>query len=202
MLFRSEGIDFVDHRVQSAREFLNQEGYSTRDFSLYTADMNNMRNVIKDGSIDLLIAINVTMLKDDDISQFAKEIVRVLSSGGKAIIGTAFERSFSDSLKENGKVFLENGDRLIFIKNGKQSLGDVAPGGIDFNAKNINIEIQDSKVKSQNETQIPDTIFQNIDFTNIEGLVPVIINIVPITNFYQVMGLEPEGERIDQLSLK
>ncbi len=63
-------------------------------------------------------------------------------------------------------------------------------GGIDFNAENMNVTTKGDEI----DFNIP-LDMQNIDFTNIEGFVPIIINIAPATNIYQLLGLdEPEGE--------
>ena len=57
-------------------------------------------------------------------------------------------------------------------------------GGIDFNAENMNITTRGGEI----DFEIP-VDMQNINLENIEGLIPVIINIVPVTNVYQILGL-------------
>jgi SAM-dependent methyltransferase len=228
-LKKVHGIDFVDKRVASARSFLEAKGYDNHDFPLYTADMRDMRDFIVDDSVDLVSAVNVTMQDDDNIDGFADEIVRILRPGGVALILTVFDRFFVDHLKQKGKVLLESNGRLVFVKNEEPGGDDAGPGGtgpstslqsdeqgeqdvggVDFSAENMNVEIQNSRVKSQSENQQlnesnerfnPQTLYPSIplDLDSIQGLTPVIINIAPITNFYQVMGLTKE--HIDQVSL-
>jgi len=67
-------------------------------------------------------------------------------------------------------------------------------GGIDFNAQNMNVETTGNAI----DFALPDNITAD-SLMNIKGLTPVIINITPITSFYQVMGLAEE--HIDQVSL-
>ncbi|MFA6378517.1 MAG: methyltransferase domain-containing protein, partial [Candidatus Omnitrophota bacterium] len=189
------GVDFVDSRVKSAADFLTGMGYSMQDFPLHTADMNNMEDVVQDGSVDLVVAINVTMMSWDNIDGFAKEIVRILRPGGKAFIGTAFGASFKNYLEKNGKIFFHSGDRLIFVKGGEKDQEDAIKGGIDFNAQNMNLEATGVDINFV----LPQDITAE-SLRNIEGLVPVIINITPITNFYQVMGLQEKI--VGELSLK
>jgi len=64
-----------------------------------------------------------------------------------------------------------------------------APGGIDMNQIDINkegpgVDIQFTPQEMQN-------ILQN----GIDGLAPVIINIVPVTNILPLLGLEPQTPR-------
>lgn len=189
------GVDFVDSRVKSAADFLIEKGYSLQDFPLHTADMNNMKDVAQDSSIDLAVAVNVTMLPDDNIDGFAKEIVRILRPGGKAFIGMAFGASFKNYLEKNGKIFFYSGDRLIFVKGDEKDQEDATKGGIDFNAQNMNLEATGVDI---NFALPQDMTAESL--RNIEGLAPVIINITPITNFYQVMGLQEKI--VGELSLK
>lgn len=74
---------------------------------------------------------------------------------------------------------------------------DQAPGGIDFNAKNMNVEI-----KGQGVDFVVPPELQGIDLNAIEGVVPVIINIVPIANIFQALGLSPEDEQHIRQSLE
>ncbi|MDP8266336.1 MAG: hypothetical protein P9M07_05260 [Candidatus Aceula meridiana] len=62
-----------------------------------------------------------------------------------------------------------------------------APGGIDFNPQALDLQIQGEGV----EFELPVEL-QGIDFNNIEGFVPVIINITPVTNIWTLMGLNKE----------
>ena len=61
-----------------------------------------------------------------------------------------------------------------------------APGGIDFNPKNFNLETQGEGIEF-NPTFDP----AQLEKIKIEGLSPVIINIVPITNLPLLMGIAP-----------
>ena len=64
-------------------------------------------------------------------------------------------------------------------------LGDQAmatPGGIDFNAKNLNLKEQGSS------SEMPFTISTQGD--QINGILPVIIKITPVTNLPSLLGVE------------
>ena len=76
----------------------------------------------------------------------------------------------------------------------KQSSSGLIPqvegreGGIDFKAENMDVTIKGDEI----DFAMPANM--NIEsLMNAEGLVPIIINIVPVTNFYKLLGLD-EGE--------
>ncbi|MFA6378923.1 MAG: hypothetical protein WCX16_03980, partial [Candidatus Omnitrophota bacterium] len=62
-------------------------------------------------------------------------------------------------------------------------------GGIDFNSKNINVEIKGQAI----DVALPDGITEE-NLMNAQGFVPVIINIVPVTNLYHLLGLAQEED--------
>jgi hypothetical protein len=61
-------------------------------------------------------------------------------------------------------------------------------GGIDFNAKNMNVKTSGEKM----DFTLPENMTVE-NLMNAEGFVPVIINIVPITDFYGLLGLSKEN---------
>lgn len=65
-------------------------------------------------------------------------------------------------------------------------------GGIDFNAANLNLQIK----RDENGVPLPLNL-QPIDKINIEGFIPVIINIVPMTNIAPLLGIaEPQQKKL------
>ena len=64
-----------------------------------------------------------------------------------------------------------------------------APGGIDMNAQNMQMNEQGQKVDMQFDPAMIEQ-FKNGDFT---GLTPVILNITPIANIKPLLGLAPES---------
>jgi len=69
------------------------------------------------------------------------------------------------------------------------------PGGIDFTDKTLNLQIKRDK------DGVPLSIdLQPIQTMNIDGLMPVIIQITPIINLPLLMGME-DKEEIRQLSM-
>jgi hypothetical protein len=63
-------------------------------------------------------------------------------------------------------------------------------GGIDFNRESMNLQ-----TKGDNLEFIIPPEFEGIDLNSIEGFVPVIIQITPITNIFPLLGLTPEEEQ-------
>jgi len=67
-------------------------------------------------------------------------------------------------------------------------LGDNV-GGIDFNANNLHMKTQGEEIKFTFPSNL-----QGIIPNSIDGVIPVIINIIPITNFSTLLGLNEEKE--------
>lgn len=86
---------------------------------------------------------------------------------------------------------LEEGDR------DKAQLADEwgqTPGGIDFNSTNLNLKEQGQG----SDINFSFEALQNIQPNAVNGILPIIINITPIANFYQLLGLS-EKQPTDQL---
>ena len=67
------------------------------------------------------------------------------------------------------------------------------PGGIDLNPQAIEMD------KSGNGVDFPVPAFDPTQFQNIEGFLPIIINISPITNIPLLLGLAPAKPISDRL---
>jgi len=63
-------------------------------------------------------------------------------------------------------------------------------GGIDFNPNNLNLKQQGQEIKFD----LPAFDPQNIQPESINGILPVIINIIPVTNFPLLLGLVDQEE--------
>jgi len=70
------------------------------------------------------------------------------------------------------------------------------PGGIDFNPNSLNLTEQGEKI----EINLPSLNLQDIQSNTIDGILPVIINITPITNFPMLLGISEESEEEELLS--
>ncbi|MCK4829606.1 hypothetical protein KA005_78505, partial [bacterium] len=70
-----------------------------------------------------------------------------------------------------------------------------SPGGIDLNPRNIDIKTRGDGIK----IQFP-SFNQNLPINIIDGFVPVIINITPITNIPFLLGVESESLKEPQLT--
>lgn len=68
-------------------------------------------------------------------------------------------------------------------------------GGIDFNANNFNLKEQGQKV----DINFSLDSLQNIEPAKVNGILPVIINITPVTNFPLLLGLS-QDKKEEQLS--
>jgi len=75
---------------------------------------------------------------------------------------------------------------------------DDGVGGIDFNPNNLDLQQQGQNV----DFQFNNTILHNIQPNSIQGILPVIINITPITNFAPLLGLadDQESQQLSQLA--
>jgi hypothetical protein len=69
------------------------------------------------------------------------------------------------------------------------------PGGIDLNPEKINMETRGEKI----QFDMPES-FRNMDPSTIEGFIPVIINITPVTSIPLLLGVTEE-EKQNDLSL-
>ncbi len=71
------------------------------------------------------------------------------------------------------------------------------PGGIDFNSNNLNLKEQGQG----DEFNFSFDKLQNIQPNAVNGILPVIINITPVTNFPALLGLsqDDESEQLSQL---
>lgn len=73
-------------------------------------------------------------------------------------------------------------------------LSAAVPGGIDFNANNLNLSTRGDEIK----LNIPADL-QGLEPAAVDGVTPIIINIVPIVNFPLLLGVSQPGHP-DQLS--
>jgi SAM-dependent methyltransferase len=80
---RVTGIDISDRMLATARELLNKHGLAN-EVELYKADAQNL-TMISSGSVDVCIALGLVEYLDDD-EHLLREINRILTTGGTAII--------------------------------------------------------------------------------------------------------------------
>ncbi|MDP8266999.1 MAG: hypothetical protein P9M07_08705 [Candidatus Aceula meridiana] len=72
--------------------------------------------------------------------------------------------------------------------------GQDLKGGIDLDSANLDMDIQGEAI----EFEMPQGL-QGIDPAQIQGFIPVIINITPIANFYSMLEI-PEEEQLSMLA--
>ncbi|MDO8580133.1 MAG: hypothetical protein Q7S13_01470 [Candidatus Omnitrophota bacterium] len=85
--------------------------------------------------------------------------------------------------------YLSGPNRLEDTPEDQAMLGQ-KPGGIDFNAKNLNLKEQGQG----QEINFSLDSLQNIQPDQVNGILPVIINIVPVTNLPLLLGLSQDNE--------
>ena len=89
------------------------------------------------------------------------------------------------------------GGKIIYAKKETPASQTQPPGGIDLNPALFTMEVR------RDEDGIPLPLPQQpIYDLNFDGFIPVIIDVVPITNLNMMLGGEVNFEKVDQLSRK
>ncbi|MDD3374224.1 MAG: hypothetical protein PHY73_00680, partial [Candidatus Omnitrophica bacterium] len=124
------------------------------------------------------------------ISKNNQEFWQIVSNEGTKKVVNDFLFSPSDFLK-NLKLNIKAG-----LQDSAKTTGGIDPaetasldmkGGIDFNAENMNVTTKGDEI----DFNIP-LDMQNITSSSIEGFVPIIINITPVTDFMGLLGLKKD----------
>jgi len=122
---------------------------------------------------------------------------------GKQVIADWFETATHQAIRYKRKLEVssspmatnnEQRDTSAKHRFGKDEKDDI--GGINLNANQLNIETQGKGI----DFDIPISLesLQNIP---LQGLSPVIYQIIPVTNFNLLLGLEDQEEEVDQSEL-
>ncbi len=132
-----------------------------------------------------------TLWKEKRINNDLSTLTKIVNENSDKIFLSSIRNNagFTEHTVEVNRKYLSSEDDVYVIelysqKGASSPVGNDRYGGIDFNANNFNIETKGQGV----DFDIPLGI-ENMDLTNIEGLTPVIINITPVTNFYNLLGL-------------
>jgi len=87
------------------------------------------------------------------------------------------------------QVVIDRGARFVAEGNYGETLMKVRrEGGINFNPENLNLETRGGGIN------IPQVDMQQLENMQIDGFVPVIINITPVTNLMMILGLTDDKE--------
>ena len=146
------------------------------------------------------IYIGSRVIAQDMFTRFEKEGIEskeafrdlraFLEEGAREKPGVLIERFLGRSVQRDPFFrWLGIGDNAV----AKEGAGDKAAftkGGIDFNAEALKMNEQGTKF----EFQFDDKALQNIDPATIKGIQPVIINVTPVTNFFQLLGMTGEQD--------
>jgi len=116
----------------------------------------------------------------------------VLQARPVTALRKAVERGI-DILLRSDKSGIDSSD---LTKDGDAAMIDEV-GGIDFNPDSLRLEIKGERI----QFDISDEAIrmQNIQ---IDGLTPMIIQVIPITNLPLLLGVKEEEDKIDQLSMR
>jgi len=208
-------------KIKDCRKYISKDrsGSVKNILGEFSYRKESVSKKIPDHSQDIVV-IETGALSDpypeSDAKEIFREALRVIKPGGKLIAGTiglwtSFERTGAENVMiqvlqeenfENTEVKLisdyefEKGlvDGVsiyeVTLSDKKILSNTEAPGntgGIDFVKDNWELETKGEGI----EFEIPAEL-QGIDFDSIQGFVPIIINIVPITNILSILGLNGE----------
>jgi hypothetical protein len=183
--------------------------YVVKALSIFLAD-KEIQRIHKEGKAVPKVMINAIIDKSLSDNTW-KKLKEKEERSARVLVRSVIENISSSGLVQKGAETFSNFD-LDQASTGASS-GIQTPGGIDFNAKNMKVKTSGEGLAAVNSEgylvssdgkrldtsdQIPDTvsIFQNINWDNIQGFVPVIINIVPVTDFYGLLGLaNPQAQK-------
>ena len=119
---------------------------------------------------------------------FGERIYEVKNKIGKTKVFSLEEVKTKEIL--SGRISSRSSSQ-IEEKQSKKSQLEAQPasatGGIDFNAENMNVTTRGDEINFN----IPIDM-QNIDFINFQGFVPIVVDIVPVTNFIGLLGLDDQ----------
>jgi len=147
---------------------------------------------------------NIMIYRDFD----GKITAKIIDTGGLIDYSdpVRWVKQINENLIKPVKVFADNKDFIVkedifeIIRNflGENFVDvdswDSDVGGIDFNAENMNVTTTGESI----DFNVP-LDMQGVDFSNVEGFIPIIINIAPVTNVNLILGLQ-EKDDIKQLS--
>ncbi|MCK5342003.1 MAG: HEAT repeat domain-containing protein, partial [Candidatus Heimdallarchaeota archaeon] len=195
-----------EERVEAYRKALDSIHSDTRENAL-----NRSRELANQTDISIVKERVLELLSDGmpSVIEAAEAAIEVLSVSDEERVGAyrkALDSIHSDT-RENAKgalkqlgISIEGDDSGMGRKPFASSPIDSVipdnkniPGGIDFNANNLNLKEQGQAA------DINFTNFPAIEPNRVNGITPVIINITPIINFPLLLG-ESE-EQLDEFSL-
>jgi hypothetical protein len=195
-------------------DLLAEDDYTKSDEKHVSARMFNMKLLLSGHEIDWPVMVQALGdLKGAKGISFEDFAEKVLGQYLKRKTGKSLElpkdtgKETRHSLPEGviwpeGSIWIPSKERIDQIF--EHYLGDLDedqamlgqnPGGIDFNAKNLNLKEQGQG----QEINFSLDSLQNIRPDQVNGILPVIINITPVTNFPLLLGLS-QDEKVEHLS--
>ena len=153
-------------------------------------DIIAFRKSIEDPNQAYVIKITVS---DRRISYKHIKDVELISSPGlisrlgipPALLLSSIDRKPQGNSTDQAIVAKKSVSQLTTMGRSAQNAEGKKPGGIDFNAKHLNLNENGEKVNFDFGT----AGFENLQPDSINGLQPIIINITPLPSIYPLLGL-------------
>jgi len=196
------GIEWSPQQADKLRNLIKEsKELKDKEITIHTQDARNLKGIIEDNSIDVVIYSGVfdlyleSFIGDyqsrsgyQSVKRMLEETRRVLAKGG-IVIGDYTKDAKEILSNLNGMEDLRFSSRgFVIFEKKDQAMGtsnDFTKGGIDLNP-----QMFDLKVKGEGDDFLLPVTSKELKGINIEGFTPVIINITPATNLPMLLGLE------------
>jgi len=193
------GFVHLSHKVIDGKKILFVPGINPTSDLLSESDPEDLTKKIMDVVSDIAIQgkYDELHLPTSEMINSNKHAVRkaIKNLFGKNIIkqwtnpvswiGELPEYAINETYQIDLKDFAKKSKVRKSSSSNIKKASSFIKGGIDFNEKNINITTSGGEI----EFTIPLDL-QNISSSSIQGFVPIIINVTPLTNFTGLLGLD------------
>ncbi|OGX06517.1 MAG: hypothetical protein A2Z88_04505 [Omnitrophica WOR_2 bacterium GWA2_47_8] len=191
----------VDAQGNPEIRWIDHDGAFAPDFSDEPLTQDQVLTYLKHRSAFIKeyaseLVDKIAQLSDSDIEKISENVYGDETRG--LLRNKMFENGASESEVQRTLQSLER-FRMIFIRQAKERretfskflawTKEEAPGGIDFNAKMMDMKVGGEAQKIR--FTVPRGTLPNI---NVNGFSPVIINITPVPNFMLLLGLSTEKQ--------
>ncbi|MDD3375525.1 MAG: hypothetical protein PHY73_07395 [Candidatus Omnitrophica bacterium] len=120
---------------------------------------------------------------------------RVVIFGISEQSGKLVKKTGKVAVEDSGSELADAEAQIVSSPNNSNKDNDQLKGGIDFNDESMNVTTKGDSINFNVPLDI-----QNITSSSIEGFVPIIINIAPVTDFMGLLGLDGSESEPEQYS--